>query len=390
MRTWILSALVLTAATAVGQPPIPKGAPPTNTELILNALQRDKPLAPGSVEEVILNAQRNHPDIRLAEAKRQMADAEVEQAKFQVAQRVAAGFAKVEQAKASLAPAGEYLSAMKTAGTKIEAMSANAQYQRLKAELMAAELELKAATGIGLRAGAAVQNDAALAAAINNLRTSRTRAEALRLELSQFERANKATPGVVPQQQINDGKAEVNKAEVSVAEAQMLVEVLSGGPSGAKREDAVDRGISWLGRTQADTKIVPVGMVADKLTAVIDKAVKLDLKGADLDEAVAAVLKAAGEPSLAVKLPMLGKKYLKEPPTATFVGEMPFTAAVQFVLDEINSPENGSVPGLSKGKYDVYVREYGLLITRVEDAPKDAPTLTEFARQVRAEKPAKK
>ena len=394
MRTLALSLLLTTAAVA--QPPVPpKPAPPANTEEFLYALQREKPPAKGSVEEAILTAQRNHPDIRLTEAKRQMADAEVEQAKFLVAQRVAVGFAKVEQAREAVQLAKESLAvAMTAAGSGVasdaEVRAARVGLLRVSSELMAAELELKAATGSGLRVGVAVQNDAALAAAINNLRTSTTRAEALRLELSQFERANKATPGVVSQQQIIDRQGEVKRAEASVAEAQMLVEVLSGGPSGAKREDAVDRGLSWLGRTHADTKIVPVGTVVDKLKAVIDKAVKLDLKAADLDEALAAVLKAAGEPALTAKLPMLGKKYLKQPPTVSLSGEMAFTAAIQFILDEINSPENGSVPEVLKGKYDVHVREYGLLIARIQDAPKDALTLTEFARQVRAAKPPAK
>jgi hypothetical protein len=85
-------------------------------------------------------------------------------------------------------------------------------------------------------------------------------------------------------------------------------------------------------------------------------------------------------------MPLIGRTHVKDPPVVTAKGEMAFAAAVQLILDEINSPENGAVFESQKGRLDVYVREYGLLIARVQDAPKDAPTLTEFARQVRAEK----
>jgi hypothetical protein len=301
MRSWILSAVV--AAAATGQPP---------------ATSDPKPPAKGSVEDAILNAQRNHPDIKLAEAKLRMAEAEVEQARFQVAQRVATAFGKVEQAKVVMKLTSERATVLEnlrkqggvglasfemTQAAKLAALNA-------KADLAAAELELKAATGA-----------------------------ALRYHSPATDTGVKASVGSPP---------------------------------------------------AAGGKPLPVGAVADKLKALIDKPVKLDLKAADLDEAMAALLKAAGAPAMTMKLPMFSRKYLKQPPTVTFSGELPFTAAVQFILDEVNAPLNGDLPDIMRGPYDVYVREYGLLVARVTDAPNDAPTLTEFARQVRAEKAAKK
>ncbi len=329
MRTLVLSAVLLAAATAVAQPPMPpKVDPPKpdnrNHQQVLDDFVRaqltaEQPPAKGSVEEAILTAQRHHPDIRLAEAKRQMADAEVEQAKFLVAQRVAGAFAKIEQAKALLVAAEDFYRGQKAAGTKIEAMTAFVPYQKAKGELTAAELELKAATGGAARTLGVLADptpDKAFAAAV----------------------------------------AYLSRASEGVALAK-----------------------------------APVGGVADKLKALLDKPVKLDLKAADLDEAMAAVLKAVGESALTVKLPTLGWKHLKEPPTATITGEMTFTAALEFVMDEYNgNGRQSALPNVMKGKYEVYVREYGLLIARAEDAPKDAPTLTEFARQVRAAKPPAK
>lgn len=317
MRTLAFSMLLATAAT--GQPPPkaePKPAQPGTAEALLGVFQPvEKPPAPGSVEEAIFNALRLHPDVKLAEAKVRMAEAEVEQAKSHVAQRVVAAFAKVELAKSALAPAEEYFHRMKNAGTPVEMLAANAQLQKAKAELLAAELELKAAKG----------------GAPRNLGT----------------------------------------------------------PVDLKQEAAVEAGLRWLVRSQAleatTVKPAPAGTVADKLKAILDKPLKLDLKGADLDEAMAALLKAAGDPGLTVKLPTIGKKYLKNPPTVTITVEMPFTAAVQLIFDEING-SLGGVPQALQGRFEVYVREYGLFVAQAEDAPKDAPTLTEFARQVRAAK----
>lgn len=305
MRSWILSAVLLTAAAAVGQPPKPP-AP--------------KPPTPGGVDEAVLNALRTHPDIKLAEAKVRMAEAEVEQTKSRVAQRITGAFAKLEQAKAELVLAQDYLDRIKKAGgSTTELLSATAQYQRVKSAVVDAEVELNAAQGAAPRV--------------------------------QFAPAD---------------------------------------PDQA----AVDRGLKWLARMQetgvAPVKPVPAGTVADRMKTLLDKPVMLDLTGADLDAAVAAVLKSVGDTTLTVKLPTLGRRHLKDPPTVTAKGEMTFAAAMQLILDEINRPENGAVFESLKGQQEVYVREYGLLVTRVQDAPKDAPTLAEFARQVRAEKGGKK
>lgn len=331
MRNWTLSAVLLTAATAFGQPPktdpkvppkIPSTTEPvTDAEALLKTLREEKPPAPGSLDEALLQALRQHPDIKLADAKVRLAEAEAEQVRSQVALRVAAAFAKLEQAKAELLPAKEKHDRIREIGgvAKTEVLEAAAQYQKAKSAVVAAEVELNTAKGVA--------------------------------------------PRVVPNYDPNQA--------------------------------AIDAGLKWLARSQelgiAPVKPVPAGTVADKVKGLLDKPVTLDLSGADLDEAVAAVLKSVGDTTLTVKTPTIGKRYLKNPPTATLKGEFPFTAAVQLILDEINDPAKmDGVFETLRGKYDVYVREYGLLIARVQDAPKDAPTLTEFVRQVRAEKGGKK
>jgi len=306
MRSLILSAVLLTAVTVAGQ-----GAKP-------------KSPAPGSVEEAVTNALRHHPDIKLAEAKVRMAEAEVEQTKFQVAQLVSAAFVRMEQAEAKVEQAKKVMELTSLRVTLLENLGKKG--------------------GVGLAASFEMTQAAELAAL--NAKADLAAAE---LEL---------------------------KAATGAAQRYLSPPIDTKGPTGPQ---------------PAVGKPLPVGAVADKLKALIDKPVKLDLKAADLDEALAAVLKSAGEPTLTVKLPSLGlgKKHLKDPPTVTCACEMSFTATVQSILDEVNSQMH-AVPATMRGKYDVYVREYGLLVTRAEDAPKDAPTLTEFARQVRAEKAAKK
>jgi len=304
MRSLILSAVLLTAVTVAGQ-----GAKP-------------KSPAPGSVEEAVTNALRHHPDIKLAEAKVRMAEAEVEQTKFQVAQLVSAAFVRMEQAEA-----------------KVEQASV---VMKLTSERVTVLENLRKQGGVGLAASFEMTQAAKLAAL--NAKADLAAAE---LEL---------------------------KAATGAAQRYLSPPIDIKGPTGPQ---------------PAVGKPLPVGAVADKLKALIDKPVKLDLKAADLDEALAAVLKSAGEPTLTVKLPKLGRGYLDPLPTVTCACEMSFTATVQSILDEVNSQMH-AVPATMRGKYDVYVREYGLLVTRAEDAPKDAPTLTEFARQVRAEKAAKK
>ena len=53
------------------------------------------------------------------------------------------------------------------------------------------------------------------------------------------------------------------------------------------------------------------------------------------------------------------------------------------MIDAFNGDQS-RMPDEQRGKYDVYVRDYGLLVELAANAPKDAMTLTEFARAVRA------
>ncbi len=52
------------------------------------------------------------------------------------------------------------------------------------------------------------------------------------------------------------------------------------------------------------------------------------------------------------------------------------------LLDDFNAQQD-KLPETTRGKHQIYVREYGLLFTLVKNAPDGAPTLAEFLRQAK-------
>ncbi len=61
-------------------------------------------------------------------------------------------------------------------------------------------------------------------------------------------------------------------------------------------------------------------------------------------------------------------------------GENAIGVWLLMMLDDYNAP-TGQPKGPAQGKYQIYVRDYGLLFTLVKNAPDGAPTLAEFLRQ---------
>lgn len=78
-----------------------------------------------------------------------------------------------------------------------------------------------------------------------------------------------------------------------------------------------------------------------------------------------------------------GKLWKEEITAVTVDAELTFSAWIELVLDEINTKIPS--PQSNNDNYEAYVRDYGLLVAQRSAAPADAITLREFARQVRAE-----
>jgi hypothetical protein len=261
---------------------------------------------PATLDEKIAAALKSHPDIKAAEAKKLLTEAELEQAKLSITQRVSAALSKIELAKATVMQAEEEVVIMekvlKLGNTVSELEKARYMMARpvligAKAELSAAELELQ------LLIGSAVKADAKPTA----------------------------------------------EAKPDLAMKSLSSPVIS------KLENAVSLG--W----------------------------RMNVKDADLPTGLAALLKVSGLEGVSVRgAEKFGSAVHKSPPkVGTLSGDQMFAGWVQLMMDGFNADQDGLLDG-QKGRYEVYVREYGLLVERADNAPKDAMTLTEFSRAVRA------
>lgn len=279
---------------------------------LLFAAPQDTPKVKSPLDEKIAAALKNHPDVKAAEAKRLLAEAELEQAKLAITQRVASAVSKVELAKARL----------------IEAEEAAIIYDKI------------------LKMGGAASE----------------------IEKAQYA---KARPGLI-----------AAKAELAAAELELQQLVGKGGASEPKPAD--------VPKAEAVNPKLPSGAVADKLEIAVLMIFALNFKDMEMNKAFEGLMTAAKLDDVAVRgIKLLGGDHLKTPPKFDkLIGRNSLDGWVQLFVDELNGNQKG-LPDELKGKYDVYIREYGLLVERVDNAPKDAITLTEFARAVRAKKGAK-
>lgn len=254
---------------------------------------------PATLDEKIAATLKSHPDIKAAEAKKLLAEAELEQAKLAITQRVSAAVSKIELAKAKLMQAEE--------------------------EAKVAEIALEA------------QKVGRLSA----------------LELAQFMKAKPALIGA--------------KAELAAAESEL--QQLVGPAVSAERKPSGD-GPLVLSTGTSEPKL-PTGPAIEKLEAATKLMVSLDVKEVKIEAALASII---GADDVLIR----GPKAMTNPITVKQKTPVTFAAAVELLTDEFNLANPGST-------YQVYVREYGLLVElKGGVAPKDAVTLSEFVKAMRA------
>ncbi|MFO0848989.1 MAG: hypothetical protein U0871_10620 [Gemmataceae bacterium] len=324
-----LAGLALASGLAAQEPPMAfdKPSEPTRGEVVVFKY----PGADGA-DAAVTAALANHPDVKLAEAKVRVAEAELAQAKLLVAQRVAAASARVAQAKAKVATATsgfnrlKKLQQQKVVSTE-EVAGAEQTLLAAKADLAAAEAELKAAQGVA--------------------------------------------PGT---------------AVVWFDKSKTLTEPLHRPALGT--DSFVER---FNGTAVSPPS--PAGSPADKLRGLLDKEVTLDQKKLPLDEALAAFQKSAGLTDLTIRYPeWASAKELKAPPTVgPLTGKRTAAGWFQLILDDFNRTLRQAVlpPGKEYvGTYDLYVRDYGLLMTKTDLAPAGALTLTQLTHLPRLTAPA--
>lgn len=270
-----------------------------------------------------------NPDVQIAEAEVKLAQAKLAKVKLAVAQHVTLTRTKVEQARASVTAAEQRLqvaSARHKAsviGTD-EVEAVTAALAVAKAVLAAAEADLKAATSV-------------------------------------------SKPAAGP------------KPDVSVGGQVIL------------NERNFD--LTLAARSVAPQ---PAGPAADKLRAALEATVPLDLPaGGTLRAACEKLAPAFAARGLVVRDPgefsNVPAQFWKEPPAVgPLTGERPVGQWLQLIADAFTTsvgllPNPGSRP--VGGRWDFYVRDYGLLFARADDAPAGAETVGQFLGRTAATAP---
>jgi hypothetical protein len=260
--------------------------------------------------------------------------------------------------------------------TAIAAALANdADMKMARAKLQLAEAELaKAKQAVTLRV-------LTLKAQIESLKVERDAT----LERVRITEA-RVRAGQEPQTSLAEVRITYEKVNRALATAEAEWTLLTGGADAtAARDDraqllayalqmqrahddavAVQRGLAWLSRQEQATK-PPVGAVSDRIRAALDK--PLSLKVTIPVSEVADLLKQEGKFDVAIR----GLDSVRAEIELQGDG-LPVGAWLQLIQDQ---------QGLT-----AYVREYGILFAKKENAPADAVTLVEFWKQKPAVAPA--
>jgi hypothetical protein len=348
MRMRVLSGLLVSGLWAL--PATGQGNPAPRTNEVKTV----------SLEDDIARAVRTHPDVQVAEAEAKLANAKLEQAKLAVAQRVAATKREKEKAVAVLAATKSRLELVNHA---LE--SSKARLDRIQ------QLAKNGAVPLTeVRAAEAEYENAKLAVL--------TAEQAMVTEKMKLAEAEAAYDALVGRSTTAAAKAATSSLLLSLYESQW------------ERSNAA----ALLLEYQKTKTVQLTGTIADQLRQSLDKPVKISaMKGADLDTAFSAVLKAAGVNGI-VRVPTAEQPKVRRNALVIDVaaGEFTLGSWLQLLTDQTNDALQiiDRDPTIRRAaRYDLYVREYGLLVADPELAPKDAPTLDDFWRRHReiTEKP---
>lgn len=377
-------------------------------------------------DELLRQALASHPDVMVAQAKRQVAEAELAQVKLAMAQKFSklkSEMAIEEATHRAARIALDRLMEMRKKGVvnDQEVLNAEAKVQSSQAKLALLNSELKEAMPAEKKSSTTHPDvmvataklqvaDAELAQAkliiSQKVATLKSEIESQKQKLTMYESAysdlQKAhQAGTAP-------KAEVMPAQIRFLESRSSLSRLRlelknytdmrQDPDAAKTPTNLFLGNEWNGLgggpigaefhlKLADATHRPTGSAAEKLNAVLDTKVKFESK-AQLASAIIRSLKEKYGLDLVIRMPLLEKDGgfpIERITISVNPGDMTFTTWLELIIDDLNSKMNQE-----DMKFVVYVREYGLLITPEKLVPRDAVTLKEFARLVRAEKAKEK
>ena len=327
-----LFALAILTTAATGQPP------PGGDKKPVGEKADKKPADP--TDTAIAAALANDPDVRMAKAKIQLAEAELAKARQAVTLKVLSLKATIEQQKLIIKGAEDRLAhavKMVQAGTGGEAqlLDARLTLEKAKTALVAAETELKLLTGGAPVAGAADPNHAQAVASALKWLGAHTASDAM----------------------------------------------------------AAERLARYLAVMDLVERAAVKGPIPDRIRAALDKPVKLGAKGEKVTfaKALEAFKKDAGlDVPVRGSLPLVERQDPKNPneikalPIEIELEGEELPVGAWFQLFEDNAV---AVNGARIARYRFYVREYGLFISPTDTAPPDAPTLTDFWKQKPAPAP---
>ncbi|QEL16090.1 HlyD family secretion protein [Limnoglobus roseus] len=329
MRTTVYSGLLLggfLAVVALGQPPTPPPPKPAESKK-------------ESLEDDIARALRTHPDVAVAEAEAQLANAKLQQAKLGIAQKVA---------------------------------TAKREKDRVKGDV-----------GLALR----------------RIEAAKAVADLARLELDNTKQLHKNA--VVSAQEVQSKESGYAKAKALLMEAEQTLEIAKSAAAAADADYDALVGITLLTKlpvmgalfvndkgTTADRPIIHTylklsqtdvkpGSVADKLRTALAKPVTFGCENLTMPDIVDAIKKAAALdfPVRMSGIPLLHCAIEKQ--------ELTLSAWLQLLEDEL--AKDSPLDDAKKPTW--YVREYGLLFSTA-GRPEGAITVGEFLKALRDEKKA--
>lgn len=331
-----LFALALFTATATSQPLDPGGQLP----LPKKGADEMKPLGEKTVvvtptEAAIAAALANDPDVKMARAKIQLAEAELAKARQAVTLKVVSLKSKIDQLKNEVRAAEDrvaWTARMLEKGViqQSQLLAERDKLEASKAALALAEAEWKLLTGSPVAGAAGDPNyDRAVAAGLTLL-----------------------------------GKHQ----EGHYAEASTT--------------------LAFLALLNARERSTMKGPIPERIRAALDKPVKIGAKGEKVtfEKAMEVFKKEAGldvpvrgtYPVLTVADPKKPNEFQQRPIEIVSEGEeLPVGAWFQLLEDNAVFPQRVG----AATRFRFYVRDYGLLISSSDAAPPDAPALTEFWKQ---------
>jgi hypothetical protein len=287
-----------------------------------DAKKADAPVPDTAIEAALAN----DPDVRMARAKMQLAEAEWVKARQAVAAKVLTLRSQIADQKRMVNTIEESFALLRAGFdrnqvSRSEMLTAREKLEAAQANLARSEMELKLVTGGG---------------------------------------GVPAAHGVLACPAAMKGATNCTACHVMPGGFQGVV---------ADRLDA-SAALVWLG---AKVK-APTGPVTDRLRTALDQPVRIGEKGKRVafDKAMEA-FRAAG-----LDVPVRPLPSALE--VATDGEELPIGAWLQLYQDMAAMKGEG---------FAFYVREYGLLVADKQTAPPDAPTLTEFWKQPKAAEPKK-